>query len=72
MWSAEDVTTLKTLARRGLSAAQIGAKIGVTKNAVIGKCHRVGLKLKRSPGPKIKRRSDAVAEANAILIRGAA
>jgi GcrA cell cycle regulator len=43
-WSDERVELLKKLWADGLSASQIAAEIGnVTRNAVIGKVHRLGL-----------------------------
>jgi len=43
-WSDERVETLKKLWAEGLSASQIAAQLGgVTRNAVIGKVHRLGL-----------------------------
>ena len=43
-WSEDRVTTLKSLWLDGLSASQIAAQLGgVTRNAVIGKIHRLGL-----------------------------
>jgi len=43
-WSPENVETLEKLWREGLSAAQISARMGdTTRNAVIGKLHRLGL-----------------------------
>lgn len=36
---------LAKMARAGKSAAQIGAALGVSRNAVIGRCHRTGVKL---------------------------
>lgn len=44
-WSETSVQTLKALALSGLSASQIGAKIGFSRNAVIGKAARSGIKL---------------------------
>ena len=49
-WSDDRVTTLKTLWLEGLSAAQIARRLGgVTRNAVIGKVHRLGLSGRASP-----------------------
>jgi GcrA cell cycle regulator len=43
-WSDERVDTLRTLWTEGFSASEIAARLGsVTRNAVIGKVHRLGL-----------------------------
>lgn len=43
-WTDERVESLKQLWKDGLSASQIAARLGsVTRNAVIGKVHRLGL-----------------------------
>jgi GcrA cell cycle regulator len=43
-WTDERVELLKTLWADGLSASQIAAELGgITRNAVIGKVHRLGL-----------------------------
>jgi len=43
-WSDDRVTTLAKLWLEGLSAAQVARQLGgVTRNAVIGKVHRLGL-----------------------------
>ncbi len=50
-WPDERVVILKQLWLDGLSAAQIAAKLGdgITRNAVIGKVHRLGLSGRGSP-----------------------
>ena len=49
-WTDERVETLKTLWREGLSASQIANKLGgVSRNAVIGKVHRLGLEGRAKP-----------------------
>lgn len=58
-WTDERVETLKKLWNDGLSASQIAAELGgVTRNAVIGKVHRLGLsgraKPARSSAPKTR------------------
>ena len=55
-WLGTEVEELRKLAEDGMSASLIGDKIGKSKNAVIGKMHRLGItKAKRtvtSPPPK--------------------
>lgn len=42
-WSEERIDTLKALLGKGLSYAQIAKRLGVTRNAVGGVIHRLGL-----------------------------
>jgi GcrA cell cycle regulator len=49
-WTPERVEQLRNFATSGLSSSQIAAEIGVTRNAVIGKLHRLGLAPGRSAG----------------------
>jgi len=50
-WTDERIALLKELWDQGLSASQIAEKLaeGVTRNAVIGKAHRLGLASRPSP-----------------------
>ncbi len=49
-WTDERVVTLKKLWLEGLSASQIAKQLGgVTRNAVIGKVHRLGLSGRATP-----------------------
>ena len=49
-WTDERVETLKKLWLDGLSASQIAKQLGgVTRNAVIGKVHRLGLSGRATP-----------------------
>lgn len=49
-WTDERVTTLKKLWLDGLSCSQIAKQLGgVTRNAVIGKVHRLGLNGRAAP-----------------------
>jgi GcrA cell cycle regulator len=55
-WTDERVATLKKLWIEGLSAAQIAQSLGgVTRNAVIGKVHRLGLQGRATPSRPAKR-----------------
>ena len=48
-WNDDNVARLKELWEQGLPTAQIGKLIGFTKNAVVGKAHRIGLERRPSP-----------------------
>lgn len=55
-WTDERVETLKKLWTEGLSASQIAKQLGgVTRNAVIGKVHRLGLAGRATPSRPAKR-----------------
>ncbi|MBZ8133854.1 GcrA family cell cycle regulator [Afifella sp. IM 167] len=55
-WTDERVDLLKKLWQEGLSASQIAGELGgVTRNAVIGKIHRLGLSGRGQPTSTIKR-----------------
>lgn len=42
-WNPERVAQLRAFIGAGMTCSQIAAEIGVTRNAVIGKIHRLGL-----------------------------
>ena len=48
-WSDDRVTVLSKLWMDGLTASQIAERLGVTRNAVIGKVHRLGLSGRGAP-----------------------
>lgn len=49
-WTDERIDTLKTMWEKGLTASQIAESLGgVSRNAVIGKAHRLGLQARPSP-----------------------
>ena len=48
-WNEANVARLKELWDQGLPTAQIGKLLGFTKNAVVGKAHRIGLERRPSP-----------------------
>lgn len=53
-WTADQEAQLRAKWETGASASEIAAELGsVTKNAVIGKAHRLNL-ARRAPGPKAK------------------
>jgi len=60
MWTDDRLATLKALFEEGLSASQMAAELGgVTRNAVLGKIHRLGwsrpTKVKVEKSPKRRR-----------------
>lgn len=48
-WTDELIARLKELWEQGLSTAEIGRQLSITKNAVVGKAHRLGLPPRPSP-----------------------
>lgn len=52
-WTPERTAALIALWHDELSTSEIGRRLGVTKNAVIGKVHRLGLPQRR-PSPKVR------------------
>lgn len=57
-WNDDRVEQLKKLWSEGLSASQIASKMGgVTRNAVIGKVHRLGLSGRAAPAKPQRGRS---------------
>jgi GcrA cell cycle regulator len=49
MWNEEKINRLKKLWSEGLTTGEIGKRLSVSKNAVVGKAHRLGLKGRPSP-----------------------
>lgn len=48
-WGPDAIETLRALWAEGLSTAEIGRRMGVSKNAVVGKAHRLNLPARPSP-----------------------
>jgi GcrA cell cycle regulator len=49
VWSEETILLLQELWLQGHSTAEIGRRLGVTKNAIVGKAHRLDLAARPSP-----------------------
>ena len=49
VWTQERIDSLAKLWQEGLSTAEIGRRLGVTKNSVVGKAHRLALAPRPSP-----------------------
>ncbi len=54
-WTDEKVATLKKLWDEGLTTGEIGKRLGVSKNSVVGKVHRLKLKSRPSPIKRTKK-----------------
>lgn len=48
-WTDQMVEDLRTMWKQGLTTAEIGKKLGVSKNSIVGKVHRLGLSGRPSP-----------------------
>lgn len=63
-WTDEQVKELRRLWDKGLTANEIAKKLGVTKNAIVGKVHRLCLKARPSP---IKFKEDDIADEHTVV-----
>ncbi|MDR2268668.1 MAG: GcrA family cell cycle regulator [Rickettsiales bacterium] len=63
-WTTAAIAKLKTLFDKGLSTAEIGKRLGFTKNAIVGKINRLGLNSKgaktKKPKPAPKKKPEAL------------
>src|SRR4051794_41767471 len=66
-WSDDVIGQLRALWAEGHSTAEIGRRLGVTKNAIVGKAHRLDLPARPSP---IRRDPDATPVRRATVRRG--
>ena len=48
-WNEETIARLRALWAEGLSTAEIGRRMAISKNAVVGKAHRLNLPARPSP-----------------------
>ncbi len=48
-WTEDRLKKLEKLWEEGLSISQIGKELGVSRNAIAGKVHRMGLSKRQSP-----------------------
>ena len=58
-WTAEAIDQLRAYWAEGHSTAEIGRRMGISKNAVVGKAHRLNLDARPSP---IRREAEADGE----------
>lgn len=55
-WTDEMVDQLREMWKQGLTTGEIGKRLGVSKNSIVGKVHRLGLSGRPSP---IKKKEDS-------------
>lgn len=60
-WTDEMVDQLRAMWIEGLTTGEIGKRLGVSKNSIVGKVHRLGLSGRPSP---IKKKEESGAETN--------
>ena len=48
-WTDQMVEDLRVMWKQGMTTAEIGKKLGVSKNSIVGKVHRLGLSGRPSP-----------------------
>ena len=68
-WTDERLAQLKDLWNQGLSISQIGEKMGVSRNAIAGKVHRMQLPKRSSPISKSSKPAEVVVETEELPLR---
>ena len=58
-WPQARTAQLRALVLEDLTAEQIGARMGLSKSAIIGKCNRLGISLRNARGSLKARRAAA-------------
>lgn len=48
MWTDDEIITLREMAAAGFMVAIIGRKLGRTVNSISGKCHKLGIALRKN------------------------
>ncbi|HTE75393.1 MAG TPA: GcrA family cell cycle regulator, partial [Xanthobacteraceae bacterium] len=57
-WTLDRIEQLRSCVAAGMTCSEIAAEIGVTRNAVIGKIHRLGLSSGRPAGAPARASTD--------------
>ena len=73
-WTPERIADLTRLWNEGLTTSEIGKRLGISKNAVVGKAHRMHLSarpspIKRSSRPTLPRPQTSVPRTPAQVVR---
>lgn len=62
MWTEEKIEKLRQMWEQGKTSNEIAKKLGVTKNSIVGKVHRLCLKARPSPIKNKDEKAEVVAE----------
>lgn len=68
-WTEERIELLKTLWAKGLGGEQVAEKLGITRNAVIGKIHRLKQPKRVAPRKTVKAPSKPKVNKDAATVR---
>ena len=71
-WDNATLKKLKALTGKGLSTAEIGKRLGMSKNAVVGKLNRLGWNAKAAATPEEKKAESATAKKTSAKSAGTA
>lgn len=71
-WDSTALKKLKALTGKGLSTAEIGKRLGISKNAVVGKLNRLGWNSKAGGAPADAADAKKVAKKSATVTKTAA
>lgn len=63
-WTEEMIDGLKQMWKEGLTTNEIAKRLGVSKNSIVGKVHRLALKARPSP---IKKKEEVVATKTTVV-----
>lgn len=66
-WTTEKIKQLKKLWQKGKSTVEIGRELGISKNAVVGKVHRLELSSRPSP---IKKEATPKPQKQKLVVNG--
>jgi len=67
-WTDEKIEQLKKLWTEGYTTGEIGKKLNVSKNAVVGKAHRLGLESRPSPIRRVMEAEEGESVAEDIVV----
>jgi len=70
VWNEETIRQLRDLWAEGHSTAEIGRRLGVSKNAIVGKAHRLELDARPSPIRRDSAKPDSERSAAPVRLAG--